>query len=152
MQPGDGGGRPGQATILVVEDNGDGRDALVSLLELGGHRVFGAATGVHGLEMALRLRPEVVITDLMLPDLDGLDLTRQLRERANGYQPVVIAFSGAHREAGRAKDAGCDGFVLKPDINALLEMLTEASLDALRQRRKAASGLPPCIAPSARRA
>lgn len=140
MGTGDGDGRPGRtAAILVVEDNEDARDALIALLQVAGHQVHGAATGVRGLEMALRLRPEVVVIDLLLPEIDGWDFARQIRLRGDGYEPVVIAFTGHTVEAGRARDAGCDAFVLKPEVSALLHLLTDASLDALRQRRKAAA-------------
>jgi CheY-like chemotaxis protein len=124
-----------RAAVLVVEDDNDSREALMGVLGVLGHRVYGAATGVRALEMALRLRPEVVVTDLLLPEIDGSDLARQLRMRSGGYDPVVIAFSGAHLEAARARESGCDGFVLKPEVDELLGMLTDASLNALRARR-----------------
>jgi CheY-like chemotaxis protein len=119
----------------VVEDDEDSREALKGLLEVVGRRVYTAATGVRGLEMALRLRPEVVILDLLLPEIDGWDFARQLRRRGDGYDPLIIAFSGHAPEPTRAREAGCDAFVLKPEVESLLELLSDAGIEQLRKRR-----------------
>jgi two-component system, sensor histidine kinase len=75
--------------VLVVEDNDDGRDMLISLLRADGHEVFEASTGQEGIEMALRHSPAVVLLDIGLPDVNGYEVGRQLRERLGGSFPLA---------------------------------------------------------------
>jgi len=68
------------ATILIVDDDAANRSVLVSLLGYLGHRVVEAADGREALALAQRERPSLVITDLLMPVMDGFDLARRLRE------------------------------------------------------------------------
>jgi CheY-like chemotaxis protein len=67
--------------VLVVEDNADARDTLISLLELKGHRVRGAADGRTALDSIARERPDVAFVDIGLPDVDGYAIAREVRAR-----------------------------------------------------------------------
>ena len=67
--------------VLMIEDYADARDSLRSLLELSGHEVREAADGPTGVELALRLQPDVVLIDIGLPGLDGYDVARRIRRR-----------------------------------------------------------------------
>jgi two-component system, sensor histidine kinase len=111
--------------ILVIEDDADAREVLQMSLEAEGHRVTVAADGAEGLAAAAATRPEVVLVDLGLPGLDGLEVARRLRE-ALGPQVRLIALTGYGRSEDRARTAaaGFDDHLTKPlGADAILALL-----------------------------
>jgi CheY-like chemotaxis protein len=104
--------------ILVVDDNRDAAQSLAALLRLDGHRVALAYDGRQALEAAAETAPKVVLLDLGLPELDGLEVARRLRAdpRFEPQRTVLVAMSGyaqaADREATAA--AGFDAHLAKP--------------------------------------
>jgi PAS domain S-box-containing protein len=119
-------GGPGRR-VLVVDDNRDGAESLALMLRLLGNEVYTAHDGLEGLEAAGRLRPDVVLMDVGMPRLNGLDATRRLREQPWGRAMTVIALTGWGQECDRAlsREAGCDGHLVKPvDLAALDALLT----------------------------
>ena len=102
-----------QATVLVVEDDAETRAALVRELASRGYRVEEAPDGRTAMERWEARRPDVVLLDLGLPDIDGLDLIRRIRRDAT--TPIVI-LSGRFAEAEKvaALDRGADDYVTKP--------------------------------------
>ena len=113
-------------TILVAEDHEDSRDALRALLEAFGFRVIVAANGREAIETALRHRPDLILMDIMMPELDGFEAIERIRaERQLGGTPIiaVTAMEGARP---RALAAGANDCVHKPiEIRRLLERLRE---------------------------
>jgi CheY-like chemotaxis protein len=112
-------------SVLVVEDNPDGRESLRLLLELLGHRVEVAANGEEGVEKALVCRPEIAIVDIGLPRVDGFEVARQLRT-ALGNRVFLIAHTAytAPEDRHRASEAGFDAFLAKPlDLTLLFPYL-----------------------------
>jgi CheY-like chemotaxis protein len=114
--------------ILIVEDNRDMAESLGILLRLEGHRVEIARTGAAGVELARKLRPDVVLCDLGLPGgMDGYSVAAQLRADPSMGHPHLVALSGyADEDArSRAAQAGFDQHLSKPvsldTINAILE-------------------------------
>jgi two-component system, OmpR family, KDP operon response regulator KdpE len=103
----------GGATVLVVEDDAETRAVLVRELGSRGYRTQEAADGRSALERWEASRPDVVLLDLGLPDIDGLDVIRRIRREA--MTPIVI-LSGryAEREKVEALDRGADDYVTKP--------------------------------------
>jgi two-component system KDP operon response regulator KdpE len=101
------------ATILVVEDDDETRQVLVRELGSRGYRIQEAADGRSALERWGSQRPDVVLLDLGLPDMDGLEIIRRMRREA--MTPIVI-LSGryAEREKVEALDRGADDYVTKP--------------------------------------
>ena len=101
--------------VLIIDDNQDGRDMLAMWLEIDGHRVFAAASGREGLEVALVERPTLVIVDIGLPDIDGHEVARRLRQ-ALGSEVTLVAFSGYGQPEDRRRslEAGFDAHVVKP--------------------------------------
>ncbi len=99
--------------VLVVDDERPIRRFLHVSLSAHGHKVFEAETGKEGLASAAANRPDVIILDLGLPDLDGLEVTRQLREWT---QTPIIVLSVRDREEVKvaALDAGADDYLTKP--------------------------------------
>jgi len=80
--------------ILVVEDNRDARDMLRTLLQTAGHEVHEASDGRQGVDAALRLRPDVALIDLGLPEMDGYEVARQIRAVDEGRRIMLVAVTG----------------------------------------------------------
>jgi DNA-binding response OmpR family regulator len=101
------------ASVLIIEDDARVRSALARAMEAAGHGVATAATAMDGLRIAVAERPEVIVLDLGLPDLDGVELLRMLRPVSDA---VVIAATArvAEAEIVRTLDAGADDYVCKP--------------------------------------
>jgi len=108
------------ARILVVDDEPGILRAVQTNLGRHDFRVETASTGREALEAYARVRPDLVLLDLGLPDMDGLDIIRAIRERAN--TPIVVLSSReAERDKVTALDLGADDYVTKPfGINELL--------------------------------
>jgi len=113
-------------TILVVEDADDARLFMRLALEQLGYVVFEAEDGEQALEVAERVRPDVILMDLSLPVMDGLIATQRIRETDGMAEVTVIAVT-AHQGADfreGAKGAGFDAYVTKPiDIDSLDELM-----------------------------
>ena len=103
-------------TILVAEDSIDGREMLHTLLRLKGYEVMAAEDGVQAIEVALATAPDLILLDLELPRLDGLNVARNLRRNGKLKNVPIIILSGhdpaSHHEA--ALDAGCSDYLMKP--------------------------------------
>jgi len=117
-----------QLRILIVEDNDDVREALRVALGAHGHRVRAVANGADALAAVAADPPEVVLLDLGLPDMSGLEVARRLRLAVHGAGLRIVALTGYGQAADerRARDAGCDVHVRKPvDPAELLLLLAE---------------------------
>lgn len=101
--------------ILVIEDNSDAREGLAALLRISGHEVLEAATGTEGIEIAVKHSPAVVLLDIVLPDVDGHEVARQLRRKL-GTSLRLLALSGYGEPQDRARsiEAGFDAHLVKP--------------------------------------
>lgn len=109
--------------ILVVDDNSDASALLAVLLELEGHEVKTAADGGEAVNAAESFRPEVVLMDLDMPGMDGLEASRRIRARPWGSDVLIAALTGWGQDVDRqrAHEAGVDLHFVKPvDTTALL--------------------------------
>jgi len=114
--------------ILVVDDNEDGAELLKMMLELDGYLVGKANSGQQAIEMAQSTPPDVILMDIGLPDMDGYEATRRIREHAGGEGIVIVALTGlGHDEARRrTAEAGMQDHMVKPvDLNALRKYLSK---------------------------
>ncbi|HMP73327.1 MAG TPA: response regulator transcription factor [Kiritimatiellia bacterium] len=119
--------------ILVVEDNRDLAANIGDYLEGKGHTVDFAVDGVAGLRLAVTQTHDVIVLDIMLPGMDGLDLCRKLRSEAKFHTPVLLLTAkDTLDDKLDGFDAGADDYVVKPF--ALKEL--EARLKALARRTK----------------
>jgi two-component system CheB/CheR fusion protein len=102
--------------ILVIEDNLDARQSLAEVLSLHGHEVHQARDGLEGIAMARALRPDVVLCDIGLPDVDGYHVARRLRGDEELRSTHLVALSGHARpeDRRRAGEAGFDAHLAKP--------------------------------------
>jgi DNA-binding response OmpR family regulator len=112
-------------TILVIEDNYDLRNYLKNLLSQQ-YRIVTASNGKQGLETALTIIPELVITDVLMPQMDGFEVCRQLKnDIVSSHIPVILltAFSEPDKQIGGLK-TGADAYITKPfDENVLLAQI-----------------------------
>jgi two-component system, cell cycle response regulator DivK len=118
------------ATILVVEDNEENWDMISRRLQRRSYRVVHAADGQEAVEMAARERPDLILMDVSLPVMDGLEATRRIRAHAETQTTPIIALT-AHAMSGdhdRAVQAGCDDYHAKPVELARLLAQMEALL------------------------
>ena len=105
--------RESQAIILVVERDPHVRELEAYFLNEAGYAVRFTEDGVAALELARTLRPDIIITEILVPKLDGLALCRQLKSdpATRGIVVVVLSILAAQR---RAREAGADAFLMKP--------------------------------------
>jgi DNA-binding response OmpR family regulator len=121
--------------ILVIEDNRDLAYGLRNNLEIEGFRVEVAEDGRAGLEAARRQQPDLVVLDLMLPELDGFRVLRALREEGNAVPILILTARGEEADKVRGLRLGADDYVTKPF--GLLELL--ARVEALLRRARGAA-------------
>lgn len=100
----------------MVDDTNDIRELLRVQLEILGYHVVVACDGQEALEVAKRERPALILMDLSMPVLDGLEATRQMRETAEVCDAVIVACTALGSGQGRAQAiaAGCNDFIRKP--------------------------------------
>ncbi|WP_288378746.1 ATP-binding protein [uncultured Massilia sp.] len=125
----------GPVRVLVVDDNADAAQMLATLLEAHGHAVSVEYDGTAGYARALRERPEVMLLDIGLPDLDGHELARRLRATPETANAVLVALTGYGQsdDRDRAREAGFDRHLVKPaDLSELLRILAQVRDPAAR--------------------
>ncbi len=104
------------ARILIVEDNPDNMTLTVLLLKSAGHSVLSAIDAEAGIALARDERPDLVLMDIQLPGMDGLEATALLkRDAATRAIPVIALTALAMKgDEERIRAAGCDGYIAKP--------------------------------------
>jgi len=100
--------------ILLVEDDAATREMFSGVLKDAGMDVVEAADGVIAFDAASGLSPDLVITDIAMPRMDGIELTRALRLLSSTERVPIIAVTGELAVFARARDAGCTAVVSKP--------------------------------------
>jgi signal transduction histidine kinase/ActR/RegA family two-component response regulator len=119
---------PRDRSVLIVEDNDDVREALRWLLESEGHRVRTARGWREAIELTLQSVPDVALLDIGLPEVDGYELARRLREMPQGLSIRLVALTGYGRpeDRRRAREAGFEVHLVKPVEPAdLLRLLAD---------------------------
>lgn len=104
--------------VLVVDDSPLTRELLVSLLESVGYQILQAQDGSQAIEVLSREAVDIVVTDLEMPNVDGLELTRRLKSHATwrGLPVVIVTTRGSEGDRRRGMEAGADGYVTKGDL------------------------------------
>jgi CheY-like chemotaxis protein len=99
--------------VLVVEDNEKNMYLISFILEKMGHRVLQADSGEKGIELASREQPDLILMDIQLPGIDGLEATKRIRQ--SGDVPIIAITSFAMSgDRERLLAAGCNGYIEKP--------------------------------------
>lgn len=129
-------------TILVIDDEQNILDLISAYLRREGYRVLAAQDGVNGLKLAQSSRPDVVILDIMLPGMDGIDVLRELRRTSSTY---VIMLSAKSEETDRivGLSLGADDYVTKPFSPRELVARVKAAL------RRLSAPIPTIVTPEA---
>ena len=142
-----------KARVLVVEDEADLGRSLAYGLEATGYVVALAESGAEALRLASAFDPNVVLLDLMLPDMPGFDVCRQIRLRASERQPAIIILTACTQEADRVSgfEAGADDYVVKPFSVRELMLRIETRLKARQGATAARAASPSGSAPEPER-
>ena len=112
-------------TILIVDDDADTRTSFGEILAEYGYRIVGAADGKEALEKAHGEKPDIILLDTMLPDIDGYEVCKRIK-KMKGQAARVIIYTGAVDavDAGTARGAGADDYIVKTsDLSRLLNAI-----------------------------
>ena len=102
--------------ILIIEDHYLNMKLLTDLLQTHGYGILQARDGNEGLEVAHHYRPDLILLDIQLPDISGVELTRQIKRDDDLKDILVVAVTAfaMKEDEQRSRAAGCDGYVTKP--------------------------------------
>lgn len=112
----------GKARILYIEDNIDNMTLVQRVLEIEGFEVIPAETGKDGVSKAIQNLPDIIITDINLPDIDGYEVTDMLKkEKKTAHIPIIAMTANVmKKDREHVFQAGCDGYISKPiDVDEL---------------------------------
>ena len=124
--------------VLIIEDNPLNMKLFDAIIAAQGYHVLAATDGSQGLDLAHKQHPDLIVVDVQLPDISGLDLTRSLKADKD-TRDIPIIVTTAHGVSGDAEDiraSGCNGFMAKPIAIAqfleLIELFVTRSVHAPR--------------------
>jgi two-component system, cell cycle response regulator DivK len=121
-------------SILIVDDNAINVELLRALLEVDGYDIASAARAEEALAVIKTFRPRMILMDLQLPGMNGLELTRILKAGAATREIVIIAVTAyaMKGDEDQARQAGCDGYITKPINTKTLRAAIAAHLGRLK--------------------
>jgi PAS domain S-box-containing protein len=123
---------PAKRRILVVDDNMDAAESLSALLKINGHETRMAHDGLQAVEQAATFKPDVVFLDIGMPELDGHETARRIRQQPWGKDMVLVALTGwgQTEDRRRTKEAGFDHHLVKPaDPTVVAKLLSSLATD-----------------------
>src|SRR5437660_2468802 len=103
-----------KSSVVIIEDDHDSRQAIARLFARADWKVFEAADGDSGVELALRNRPEVILCDLLMPKSNGFQVCRTIRQQLQPTKIIVVSGRDYAVDRASALEAGADEFLLKP--------------------------------------
>ena len=129
--------------ILVVDDHEEIRDALAAILDEEGHEVVHAENGVIGLKMATETQPDVILLDIAMPQMDGLEVLRRLKEDpvTAGVAVIMVTAQGDRHAMVRAVQLGTRDYITKPWETGEVEMCVNWALKAKARAESAPAAL-----------
>ena len=118
-------------TILIIEDNNDIRESTAEILELAGYTVLQGENGKSGVDLAYQNKPDMILCDIMMPELDGYGATREIRrwESMNssaGRTPIIALTANAFKgDQDECLAAGMDDYLTKPVTKEAIRLVLE---------------------------
>ncbi len=113
--------------ILLVDDRADFRQVLGERMQARGYETLEAASGAQALELAAAQAPDLVVLDMVMPEMDGMETLRRLRQEHPGLPVIVLTGYGASQDVSQALTLGAHDYLVKPvDLDALLEAVQQA--------------------------
>lgn len=125
--------------VLVVDDEGDIRGLVHDILTGSGYEVFMASTGEEALSKAVTYKPDLIILDVVMPGMSGLEVCRLIKAKPSLKGTRILIVSALWREVDKKliAEAGADGYLRKPfSINDILSKIDELSLDGKSAKGK----------------
>ena len=123
------------STILIVEDNEKNMKLVRDILRHNGHETIEATTGTDGVRLAVEHRPDLVLMDIQLPDIDGIEALRRIREveELDGVPVIAVSASVMPDDQQKIVTSGFDAFVTKPiNLKQFLETVKRFLADGRR--------------------
>ena len=131
--------------VLIIEDEDELRDGVCKLIEYFGYESISAATGSEGLKLAIQRTPDIILCDIMLPDMDGYEILRRVKEMPDSIfkkmTPLSTAFifltaKATHTDIRQGMNLGADDYIAKPFSKEELFNSIHARLEKLQNLRK----------------
>lgn len=119
--------------VLVVEDNALNMKLIRSLLQLSDFDILEAQDAESGIELAKKIKPDLILMDIQLPGMDGLSATQIIRKDPSLKDIPIVAITSyaMHGDEQKAKSAGCSGYIAKPiDTRSFLDTINEYMIPA----------------------
>ena len=113
-------------TVLVVDDEQEVLTVIKKRLDTAGYKVLIASSGIKALEMAAKLEPSLILLDIMMPGMDGLEVLRKLKDRNNtaAIPVVMLTAKGESKTIFETQDLGSADYIIKPyDNKELLDII-----------------------------
>jgi CheY-like chemotaxis protein len=132
------------ARIVVIDDNPANLKLLGNLLEYEGHTVVRATNARDGYHLVMAQRPDLILVDIEMPEVNGLWLVRLLRSQPETREIPTIAVTAfaMHADAIRVHDAGCDGYLTKPvDARRFAQQVAVFLPDRLKKKKATSPSL-----------
>jgi CheY-like chemotaxis protein len=119
--------------ILIADDNEDSRLIMSTLLKEKGHKVVDAPNGKIAFDMIKESAPDIIVTDILMPEMDGFELCRQIRANPE-YNPVIlIIYTGSYKSPADIElgcTIGANEYIIKPqESSALIQLIEKAIID-----------------------
>ena len=118
--------------VLIIEDTEDNMELISFVMEKNGYQTLKAETGEHGVAMIIQERPDFVIFDIQLPDIDGYEVLKRIRNSEARDIPIIAMTSFAMTgDKERLLEAGCNGYIEKPidprRVNSQIKKMLDAA-------------------------
>lgn len=129
--------------ILYVEDDDEAREELIDVLKRRVGRVFACENGVRGLELYNDFKPDIIIADYYMPEMNGIEMIKQIHRQGEETAAIVISAVSEVDAILSAIDAGIHKYILKPvNVQELLEVLGELASELYEKRKRKSAALP----------
>ena len=115
-------------TVLIIEDSQEICENTTELLELAGFKVIAAVNGREGIEAAVKKSPDIILCDILMPEMNGYEVIKQLKENTStaAIPFIYVTASGEKNEVKLAMEMGADGYVRKPfDVDELMAAINK---------------------------